>query len=96
MLKPLLACVAAAGCVTAALTVTTPASNAASDAAPDHLSRTAAIASARTNAVLHAGLSRGQDARVHDTVLDKDGASHVRFTRTDGEFTSFEATLRRQ
>jgi len=82
MLKPLLACVAAAGCVTAALTVTTPASNAASDAAPDHLSRAAAIASAKTNAVLHAGLSRGQDARVHDTVLDKDGASHVRFTRT--------------
>ena len=82
MLKPLLACVAAAGCVTAALTVTTPASNAASHAAPDHLSRAAAIASAKTNAVLHAGLRRGQDARVHDTVLDKDGASHVRFTRT--------------
>jgi Zn-dependent metalloprotease len=82
MLKPLLACVAAAGCVTAALTVTTPASNAASNAAPDHLSRAAAIASAKTNAVQHAGLSRGQDARVHDTVLDKDGSSHVRFTRT--------------
>jgi len=82
MLKPLLACVAAAGCVTAALTVTAPASNAASDAAPDHLSRAAAIASAKTNAVLHAGLRRGQDARVNDTVLDKDGSSHVRFTRT--------------
>ena len=55
MLKPLLACVAAAGCVTAALTVTTPASNAASDAAPDHLSRAAAIASAKTNAKLPVG-----------------------------------------
>jgi zinc metalloprotease ZmpA len=78
MLKPLLACVAAAGCVTAALTVTTT----ASQAVPDGPSRAAAIASAKTNAVLHAGLSRGQDARVDDTVLDKDGSSHVRFTRT--------------
>lgn len=28
--------------------------------------------------------------------LQADGTMHVRFTRTDGEFTSFEATLRRQ
>jgi Zn-dependent metalloprotease len=81
MLKPFLASVAAAGCVTAALTATTGPSQAAPHQSSGQ-SRAVAIASARANAFAHAGLSRGQDARVKDTVLDKDGASHVRFTRT--------------
>ena len=78
MKKSLLAAVAAVSCVTAALSVGTGASQAVGD---PHQSRTAATASARANAFAHAGLSRGQDARVTDTVLDRTG-SHVRFDRT--------------
>ena len=79
MLKPLLASVAAAACVTAALTAGTG----ASQAAPQHTqSRAAAIASARANAAAHAGVTRGQDVRASDTILDRSGDSHVRFTRT--------------
>src|SRR5689334_10585035 len=78
MKKKLLATVAAAGCVTAALTAGTGASQAATG---HHLSRAAAITSARTDAALHAGVTRGQDVRVTDTILDRTG-SHVRFDRT--------------
>ena len=79
MKKSLLAALATAGCVTAALTAGAGASQAVGD---HHQSRTAAVASARANAFAHAGLTRGQDARVKDTILDRNGASHVRFDRT--------------
>jgi Zn-dependent metalloprotease len=78
MKKSLLAALATAGCVTAALTAGAGASQAVGD---HHQSRTAAVASARANAFAHAGLTRGQDARVTDTILDRSG-SHVRFDRT--------------
>jgi Zn-dependent metalloprotease len=78
MKKSLLAAVATASCVTAALAAGTGASQAVGD---HHQSRSAAIASARANAFAHAGLTRGQDARVTDTILDRTG-SHVRFDRT--------------
>jgi Zn-dependent metalloprotease len=76
-----LARLCAASFATTALIGTTHVSQAAPDES-EPLSRAAAIASARVNAVIHAGLTSGQDARVKDTVLDKDGTSHVRFTRT--------------
>ncbi len=81
MKKQLLAAVAAAGCVTAALAAGTGTSQAAPNQAGPHQSRAAAIATARANATLHAGVTRGQGARVTDTVLDRSG-SHVRFQRT--------------
>jgi Zn-dependent metalloprotease len=103
--KQLLAAVVAAGCVTAAIAAGTGTSQAAGGHADPHQSRAAAVASARANAVAHAGLTRGQDARVTDTILDRSG-SHVRFDRTyrglevvggdfvvhqdaDGRYTSF-------
>ncbi|GAB3775884.1 Zn-dependent metalloprotease [Nocardioides ginsengisegetis] len=78
-MKPTLASALALGCVSAALVATAGNSQAADTT---HDVRGDSIASARSNAEQHAGVGRGQDLRVKDTVLDKDGGSHVRFTRT--------------
>ena len=78
-MKPTLASALALGCVSAALVAT--AGN--SQAAPHPLRpRRASITAARSNAQQHAGVGRGQGLVVKDTVLDSDGASHVRFSRT--------------
>jgi len=78
-MKPTLASALALGCVSAAMVAT--AGN--SQAAPTHQDRTAAsISAARANAAAHAGVAGGQGLVVQDTVLDANGASHVRFERT--------------
>ena len=78
-MKPTLASALALGCVSAAMVAT--AGN--SQAAPTHQDRTAAsISAARANAQAHAGVGSGQGLVVRDTVLDANGASHVRFERT--------------
>ncbi|GAA2139279.1 M4 family metallopeptidase [Nocardioides koreensis] len=78
-MKPTLASALALGCVTAAMVAT--AGN--SQAAPTQQNRTAAsISDARANAQAHAGVGSGQGLVVRDTVLDANGASHVRFDRT--------------
>ncbi len=78
-MKPILASALALGCVSAAMVAT--AGN--SQAAPTHQDRTAAsISAARANAQAHAGVGGGQGLVVRDTVLDANGASHVRFDRT--------------
>lgn len=73
--------VATALALSAALAATGPTS-----AAPDPgLRRGEAVSAARANAAAHAaevGLGRGQALAVRDAVVDKDGSSHVRFTRT--------------
>jgi len=78
-MKPTLASALALGCVSAAMVAT--AGN--SQAAPTSQDRTAAsISAARANAQAHAGVGNGQGLVVRDTVLDANGASHVRFDRT--------------
>ena len=78
-MKPFLASALALGCVSAAVL----ASAGTSQAAPTpHSARADSVAAARSNAHEHAGVGRGQGLTVKDTVVDRSGASHVRFTRT--------------
>jgi zinc metalloprotease ZmpA len=68
------------GCLTAAALVALGTPQAATSAPA---TRTAAAqADARANARAHAGVSGDQGVVVRDTVLDRDGGSHVRFERT--------------
>ncbi len=77
-MKPLLVSALALGCAGATLVATTGSSQAASTAGPQDRAETVAAAHARD----HAGLGAGQGLVVRDTVVDADGASHVRFDRT--------------
>ena len=78
-MKPYLASALALGCVSAALV----ASAGTSQAAPaTQFSKADSVAAARSSAHEHAGVGRGQGLTVKDTVIDRSGASHVRFTRT--------------
>jgi Zn-dependent metalloprotease len=79
-MKPTLASALAIGCVSAALVSTTGNAQAAPDTPADRGAAT--VAAARANAQDHAGLGTGQGLVVRDTVLDANGASHVRFDRT--------------
>lgn len=79
-MKSTLASVVALGCVTAALAATT----ATSQAAPAHPDRARAVSSARSLAQHYAGVTGREAVTVRDAILDRSGASHVRFDRTYG------------
>ncbi|MGZ4465798.1 MAG: M4 family metallopeptidase, partial [Nocardioides sp.] len=80
-MKPMLTSALALGCVSAALVASAGTSQAATSATHPS-ARASSVQAARANAEEHAGVGRGQALTVRDTILDRDGDSHVRFTRT--------------
>jgi len=78
-MKPMLASALALSCASAALVATAG----STQAVESRTDRTAdSIAAARASAREHAGVGAAQGLAVRDTVLDANGASHVRFSRT--------------
>jgi hypothetical protein len=80
-MKPILASVIAAGCLAAAAVAGAGSSSAAADHTLSQR-RAEAVSDARANAAAYAGVGNAQGLTVRDTVLDKDGDSHIRFVRT--------------
>jgi len=80
-MKPVLASVIAAGCLAAAAVAGAGSSTAASDQTLAQR-RAEAVSDARTNAAAYAGVGTAQGLTVRDSVLDRDGDSHIRFVRT--------------
>ncbi len=78
-MKPILASALAVGCVSAVALVSAGSTHAAPSSIADRSA--AAVSAARSQAVAHAGVGAGQSLVARDTVLDKSGASHVRFER---------------
>ena len=78
-MKPILASALAVGCVSAVALVSAGSTHAAPSSIADRSA--AAVSAARSQAVAHAGVGAGQSLVARDTILDRSGASHVRFER---------------
>jgi len=80
-MKPILASILAASCISAAA-LATAGSTAAAPSNTLSERRADAVADARVSAAAHAGVRGDQGLVVRDTILDANGHSHVRFART--------------